>query len=458
MVTDMKIEKITYSSLNSWAAQYLIDRIEKQPAYYPYISLRQLIQRSKEKIKLDPNTQYKQVTIRTNFMGASLRSIKLGTEIKTKTQYVIQEGQLLVSKIDARNGACAIVPSELAGAIVTTNFWAFYVDESVVRSNYILAFLSTKSFLDFAEKTSNGSTGRHYLQENIFLDFSIPLPSLNEQDSILKQYYDIIDKWKTNKTQISLQKRNIWYYVQKKIGIENHIFKYRDFCSEPIVYHFSDMQSWNVNDMNFFQKFNSYLYPTSTLTEQMSNIKLLQKGKNPKYLSHSPSKIINQKCVREGYVDIQFAKGVDPEWVSKYPEKILTKKGDILICSTGNGTIGRAALIDSDCEGLLYDSHVILLRLDEKLISPIFLCYLINSTYVQEQVDYLKTARTTNQTELGITNLLKIKIPLPPIKKQNLLTIKIKKTNSNFVEYSFAEQIMQAAQLLETLLYKQICK
>lgn len=216
MVTDMKIEKITYSSLNSWAAQYLIDRIEKQPAYYPYISLRQLIQRSKEKIKLDPNTQYKQVTIRTNFMGASLRSIKLGTEIKTKTQYVIQEGQLLVSKIDARNGACAIVPNELAGAIVTTNFWAFYVDESVVRSNYILAFLSTKSFLDFAEKTSNGSTGRHYLQENIFLDFSIPLPSLNEQDSILKQYYDIIDKWKTNKTQISLQKRNIWYYVQKK--------------------------------------------------------------------------------------------------------------------------------------------------------------------------------------------------------------------------------------------------
>lgn len=454
MVKDMKIEKITYSCLNSWAAQYLIDRIEKQPANYPYMSFRQLLKRSKDKIILDPQKKYKQVTIRTNFMGANIRTIKLGTEIKTKIQYLIKEGQLLISKIDARNGACAIVPRGLTGAIVTTNFWAFNIDESLVRPNYILAFLSTNRFLDFAEKTSNGSTGRHYLQEDNFLNFSIPLPSLDEQDNILKQYYEIIDKWKTFTSQISLQKRKVWYYVQKKLGIENHIFKYIESCSEPIVYNFSDMQSWNVNDINFFQKFNSCIYPTSTLTEQMSSVKLLQKGKNPKYLSTSPSIIINQKCVRNGYVDIQYAKGVDSEWVSKYPKKILTKKGDILICSTGNGTIGRAALVDSECEGLLYDSHVILLRLDEKMISPIFLCYLINSKYVQEQVDYLKTARTTNQTELGVSNLLKIKIPLPPIKEQHVLTIKIKKTNYRNVEYSCAEQIIKAAQLLETLLYK----
>lgn len=87
MVKDMKIEKITYSCLNSWAAQYLIDRIEKQPANYPYMSFRQLLKRSKDKIILDPQKKYKQVTIRTNFMGANIRTIKLGTEIKTKIQY-----------------------------------------------------------------------------------------------------------------------------------------------------------------------------------------------------------------------------------------------------------------------------------------------------------------------------------------------------------------------------------
>lgn len=452
----MKIENIKYSSLESWAAQYIIDRQKQHSAYFPYVSLRNLLQRSKEKIEIDSKTQYRQVTVRTNFMGVSLRNIKLGEKIKTKTQYVIQEGQLLISKIDVRNGACALVPQELSGAIITANFWTFNINVSIVRPNFILAFFSTRCFLDFAERSSNGSTGRHYLQEDAFLNFSVPLPSLTEQDKMLKQYDEIISKWRNLSSQRLLQEKNTWCYVQHKLGIGNHMFKCSESMSEPIVFRFSDMQSWNVNDINFFQRFNSNLFPTHTLIEQISSIKLLTRGKSPKYLSSSTTIIINQRCIRRGYVDVQYAKRIDSEWASKKSQELLTRKGDILICSTGNGTIGRAALIDSESEGLLCDSHVILLRLDDKQISPILLCYIINSIYGQEQIDYLKTARTTNQTELGITNLLKIKIPSLPIKKQNQLAAKIKKSSKDArgAKNDYTEAVLKAAQLLETLLYE----
>ena len=46
----------------------------------------------------------------------------------------------------------------------------------------------TNQFVSFVEKCSNGTTNRHYLQEDAFLQQAIPLPSLEEQRKILAEY------------------------------------------------------------------------------------------------------------------------------------------------------------------------------------------------------------------------------------------------------------------------------
>ena len=125
-----------------------------------------------------------------------------------------------------------------------------------------------------------------------------------------------------------------------------------------------------------------------------------------------------------------------------------------MICSTGNGTLGRAALIDTSTEGQLYDSHVILLRLDKKKLSPVLLCYLINSEYGQKQIERLKTARTTNQTELGIGNLLRVRFPFPKMVIQQRLANYIKKrevkeTGTN----ERINSVYEASKLLDSLIY-----
>lgn len=449
----MKIEKIDYSSLNNWAAQYLFESQKQHTFRFDYVPLRLLLHRSREIISLQPNKMYKQVTVRTNFMGASLRTQRYGADIRTKKQYVVRDGQLIVSKIDARNGAFALIPKNLSGAIITANFWAYIVDESKIRPSFLLALMSMRSFLDFAEKSSNGSTGRHYLQEDTFLDFIVPLPTLAEQDSILSQYYQIIDKWETAKRQQALHEKRTWIYVQKKLGIDNPQDEQMKRV-QPKVVNFSEMQNWDVNVMNFFQKFNSKMFDTHTLSERINGLLLLQRGQSPRYASPSSARMINQKCVRNGYVDFKYAKEVDYEWSLSVDNNLKTKRGDILICSTGNGTLGRAALIDSNSEGFLFDSHVLLLRLDDSQVSPILFCYLINSPYGQKQMERLKTARTTNQTELGVTNLLKVRFPFPAIKIQNHLAAYIKKNIlGKEEECSFSVQLTKAATLLEQLIY-----
>lgn len=48
-----------------------------------------------------------------------------------------------------------------------------------------------------------------------------------------------------------------------------------------------------------------------------------------------------------------------------------------------------------------------------------------NSEYGQEQVNNVKSAQSTKQTELGIGNLKKIIFPLPPMNIQNAIVADI---------------------------------
>src|SRR3989344_7976007 len=89
------------------------------------ISLRNVLVRNKTQIEIKDSKKYKRVTIKMHGKGICLRDEVLGEKIGTKKQFTISEGQLLLSKIDARNGAFGIVPEEIEGSIITGNFWAY---------------------------------------------------------------------------------------------------------------------------------------------------------------------------------------------------------------------------------------------------------------------------------------------------------------------------------------------
>lgn len=148
-------------------------------------------------------------------------------------------------------------------------------------------------------------------------------------------------------------------------------------------------------------------------------MKEIYRGKSPRYDEKGKNIILNQKCNRWDEIDESYAKNVNDEWIKRIDESVFTRKNDILINSTGEGTLGRASLIKkSEHIGLLYDSHMLLLQVNESEVEPQLIVDIINSTYGQEQVNMYKSAQATKQTELGIENLKKIKFPLPDISLQ----------------------------------------
>jgi type I restriction enzyme, S subunit len=148
------------------------------------------LKRCKDAIDVSDGVKYKRAKIRINHKGISVRDELDGFQIKTKRQFLIQKGQFLLSKIDARNGAFGIVPEELDNAIITGNFWTFNVDESMVLKDFFKAFTETISFVDICLRASSGTTNRKYLDEKKFLDIDIKVPDLSIQKIAVKIYHE----------------------------------------------------------------------------------------------------------------------------------------------------------------------------------------------------------------------------------------------------------------------------
>ena len=135
----------------------------------------------------------KYVTVQNNGRGAIRRVIKDGKSPVPFTGYRIKPGQFIYSRIDARNGAFAIIPEELDNFVVSKDFPIFEVQNHLVISQYLLEFLKSGNIQRIIQNLSRGATNRQRIKEAEFLDFPFPLPSLEEQ----KRIVSILDKAKS---------------------------------------------------------------------------------------------------------------------------------------------------------------------------------------------------------------------------------------------------------------------
>ncbi|MBS1684408.1 MAG: restriction endonuclease subunit S [Bacteroidetes bacterium] len=150
------------------------------------VKLGSILKRRKQSIRIEPDHDYKLVTIKLYHKGVILRRIAKGGELGS-TMSAIRAGDFILSGIDARNGAFGIVPNELDGAIVTNDFWCLDPDEKQIDKEFLL-FLTSTDFFDYiCKQSSDGTTQRIRLQKDRFFNYEITLPSIDDQKQILKK-------------------------------------------------------------------------------------------------------------------------------------------------------------------------------------------------------------------------------------------------------------------------------
>ena len=135
---------------------------------------------------------------------------------------------------------------------------------------------------------------------------------------------------------------------------------------------------------------------------------MVSRGITPKYADDTDQIIINQKCIRNHMIDLSLARNHRPKVIN---DKWL-RFGDLLINSTGDGTLGRAAPVWFQPHNLTVDSHVTIVRpATENLIFYIGLW----GTQHEKEIESLHTG-STGQTELPRDRVKAMILVLPDSK------------------------------------------
>ena len=155
-------------------------------------------------------------------------------------------------------------------------------------------------------------------------------------------------------------------------------------------------------------------------------IKDIKRGKSPTYTDNSKVLVFAQKCnTKVGKIDLELAKCLDESKLSKYPEAEFMISGDIVINSTGTGTMGRVGFFGSEDnktgKPIVPDSHVTVVRTSKKVHDKYLYSVLKNSQQYLEK----NGEGSTNQKELKAATIQNMLIPLQPPSEQHRIVDKI---------------------------------
>ena len=171
---------------------------------------------------------------------------------------------------------------------------------------------------------------------------------------------------------------------------------------------------------------------------------LITRGIAPKYSDNSDQTVVNQKCIRNHTIALSLVRTHTPKAID---EKWL-KFGDLLINSTGDGTLGRVAQVWFAPKALTVDSHVTIVRpAREELIFYIGLWGILH----EKEIESLHTG-STGQTELPRDRVKMLKLLLPDDSSLSRFNSIIAPMTSTII--SNQEENQKLANLRDTLLPK----
>ncbi len=132
----------------------------------------------------------------------------------------------------------------------------------------------------------------------------------------------------------------------------------------------------------------------------------ISRGIAPKYNDDAEGLVINQKCIRNRLLDIGPARRQS----KTPPDDKLVRTGDVLVNSTGEGTLGRVAQVIEECRNYTVDSHVTIVR-PSKAVDAAFIGLHLTGmeTYLASQ-----GRGATNQKELARASIAEIPLIVPP--------------------------------------------
>ena len=334
----------------------------------------------------------------------------------------------------------------------TTELHIIRTISDYIYPEYVLWNLKTDSFITNGINAFSGAVGQKRIGRYFIENSLIPIPPTHEQKRIIDYislafiYIDKIDKSKESlKVDINVIKSKILdlairgklvpqnpddepaTVLLERIRAEKEELikqgKIKRDKKESVIFKGEDNSYYEKIDENVIDISDEIPFdiPKNWVWCRLNTlcIKEIKRGKAPKYTDKSGTLVFAQKCnTKKGDIDISLAQYLDESILKKYSPEYFMQYNDIVINSTGTGTMGRVGIFEKQDDlyslPIVADTHITTIRVTQLVIAK-YVYSLLKS-----KQSYLETSGegSTNQKELRPEVLSNILVPLPPALEQ----------------------------------------
>lgn len=252
-------------------------------------------------------------------------------------RFEVFPGDLIMS-CSGTMGRVAIVPKNVKRGIINQALLKLSPSKNI-NNRFLKMWMESESFQDSLKDYSQGAAIQNVASVKILKEIPFPFPRLDEQNRIVKileEAFATIEKAKAN--------------IEKNLQNSKELFE-------------SYLQNVFLESNEDWEK--------KTLGEVCE---FINRGTSPKYVQGHGLYVLNQKCIRDHKINFEFARQHDERLKSVSSERLI-RLGDVLVNSTGTGTLGRVAQVRELKHRATVDSHVTIVRPREELFNYKFFSY-----------------------------------------------------------------------------------
>jgi len=316
---------------------------------------------------------YRQVGVRLWGVGAYERESIDGSQTQYKTLSRIEDGDIILNKIWARNGSVAVVPRSLAGCYVSSEFPTFVPIREKLRPSWFHWITKTKSFWGQCDEKSRGTSGKNRIRPEQFLKIEIPLPPLEEQQRIVARIE-------------ALARR-----VEEARGLRGKAVEKCDILLRSMIFDESNGA------------------PTPTSMRELVRLREPDVIVRPEETYH----FAGVYCFGKGVFRGQRKSGMN----FAYPRLTRLRTGNFVYpkLMAWEGALG---VVPPECDGLVVSTEFPVFEIDQSRVLPEILDVYFRTPSVWPTLSAESTGTNVRRRRLNPTDFFAFKMPLPPMSTQ----------------------------------------
>lgn len=178
---------IYWSDVEKWTPTSSLLLFGRLPAGWELLPVNTFASKIENRESVKPENEYRMAGVKWYGEGVFHRETVLGNEQSAHYLYPLKPGAILYNRLFAWKESFAVVPDDLLGYYVSSEFPQFEIDNDVALTVYVYLLFTSKSIIKAVNAASIGSAAisRNRFKESDFLGFKVPIPPLPVQQKIV---------------------------------------------------------------------------------------------------------------------------------------------------------------------------------------------------------------------------------------------------------------------------------